>query len=297
MKRGEAVEQDMSELVDAFESGKKRADESAVTQIVESGKQEDERFEEALDRFAREDHKIVYQLVEGDYPNILDRELLAGALEKKYLDPESEEAKEYEELLEARERNKDLGVSTDGQTERTIKRHQQIGNFIDFLTKMNDRAYEKLEQGWQKEAEGEQAEAAKKFAIESAERKQENTEVEVPSRLDPEKTVRLKLGDYIHALAILLTRKPGKDEIKSINMRIDALKDTMLATMEKSELIALYEKSRNDAKRLEKEYLELEADSRLYEPTAESQEALLKAADLSRTANFKTIIYSEFLKS
>lgn len=288
-----SVEGDMGRVEASFEAKKGSGpEEEVVADLIASNRQEGESLKESLNRNAENPKSLVYTYIEGKYPDILDRELLAGVLGKKYFSEESPLNQEYQEMLDQREKRSDKGLSLNWSQEQLITRFNQIHDYIEVLLKMNDTAYKKLEASWEKEECEDNTESDEEVE-KSAQEKLSTIKLKVPSAKDPENGVVMSLEEYITAIAKKMHMNISVRERDDLDIRVNHLKDVFNRNFSPRERELLYTKARSESSSLAKEYLESHRKLMRTEPTNEDVKRFEEIQKQYHLASLKTYIYSE----
>ncbi len=239
---GMSVGEQMDDFVDGFESQKSALSIETMVHFLRTEEISSEHTNKhTLEDTARDPESLTYKRIKEKYPDILDRELLIGALAKKYIDPEESESQR---------RINELGVVIDGIDQKTVRmeevthkgaidqghppkeyielinsslrpaaeqsklksRRDEIADLIQFVGIMNDTEYELIQKQLEIEANNARMEQRTVIEKEEAIKKFEEYKITVPSKKSESGQIEITLREYLEGIA-------GKDALQSISKK------------------------------------------------------------------------------
>ncbi len=273
--------EDMQRLEQAFESRPAGNRDDDIVANIREGLQPNETLEQAIIAERYPD----IQILKDRYPDILDRELLASVLEKKYLAPDSSYTKELEALERRHEAAIEQGHPPIEYTDHIVKK-SKVSALVDFLTKLNDHEYEKMSQGWLAQAtieEDDRRQAERVAEIREARELLYNHHLYVPSEKNPSGQVDITLFRFVDGLAYKLIR--GEMDGTEESARIKLLKETIEEVFRpelRAHLYRLFEGQMKGAKAILENYEIVEKTRQLTEDERKEYTASLKEYYLAR---------------
>lgn len=228
---GMGVGEQMDNLVQKFESQKPGLSIEAMAHALRTDEISSEHTNKhTLEDTARNPESWTYKRIKEKYPDILDRELLIGALAKKYTDPEESESQqrinelgvvvddidqktdtmedvthkgaidqgyppeEYTELINSRQRPA-------AEQSKLKSRRDEIADLIQFVGIMNDTEDELIQKQLENEANNAKMEHRIAIEKEEAVRKFEEYRILVPSEKDASGQTEVSLKEYLDGIA------------------------------------------------------------------------------------------------
>jgi len=244
-----SVEEDITKIVHEYET--KNGPNS--TEKILSSIMRDQLIKPgvSIEEIASDPESFAYKIVEDRYPEILDRELLAGVLSKKYLDPESEFQNEFHQLEFRHSAAIEQGHPP-VEYSRMAEKNSGIFNVVKFLTAMNWTEYETLQKKWEKEAEQEKEKEITFKQKREAVKEFESYRILVP-REGSEESVELSLKEYINSLAVKMFREEMKKT--DIDTRIEHIKANFKFAIKPIYRMYIFEEYLNVYKTAQKNWL------------------------------------------
>jgi hypothetical protein len=123
---------------------------------------------ESIEHIAENDKTVLKNLVDDKYPSFEERELLAGALFKKYLDKDSEYNKEYSKLYDESEQNATYRVPDKLRIMQKVR--DRASETVRYFTALNDIEFNKAEKKISDEKLNDMSELRKKVEAEKRDR-------------------------------------------------------------------------------------------------------------------------------
>jgi len=235
-----------------------------------------------------------FQVVQNKYPNILDRELLAGAIDKQFLGESSDLSKEIEDIYDRNEQAIEQGHRGTSNYDGLMDKRSKFFDLSRFLTIMNDAENDKTL------AEIERREKQEEKAIEDETKRHESVSrfreysILIPSTKTESDNVEMTLSEYLSGIA----RKTQNRQFtrKECETRVMHLKANFNFAFEPGEKKYVLEEYETKKKEAQKEWEKWQSQAILHE--LEKDE--IKAADTSsynlRIASLELDIILELLK-
>ncbi len=262
-------------------------DEKSIISIL-SGIAGSELYKNAADR-----DSFIYSVIQRKFPNIIDRELMAAVIDKKYLSKDSNMRGRIDEIYRVHSAAIEQGHPSP-EYRKLIETVDGYYNLRTFLTIMNDTAIEDLRKEWDKEA----TEAVIKNREEEDKKKTieifENYKILVPSEKSREGNVEMTLSDYLDGIATKAAR--GEMSDKEFKTRVAHLKANFTFIVEIFQRKYILDKYIDERKRAREEWLKWQEENNLFEATEKSQKELNKSAYNLRKATIKLAIAEKLTK-
>lgn len=289
---GMNVERDMAGLVEDFEHQKHYSIEKILQSLTHDSLYAP-GSRTTLEDVAKDPRSLTANIIRDHYPDILDRELLAGALDKKYLDREESEYPKKIDELEAENKAAIEQGHAPAEYTSLVERKSEIADLVLFLSLMNQTEDEAMQKQWEKEARAAEHERQIQIDRETALKKFEEYEIAVPTREDPNVHKNLSLGKYIDGVATLAAS--GNISKEEYQTRVDHIKANFQFAFEPQIRWYIGEKYQEECKAARQEAEKWQSEAILHELSDEDKIAARKALKALLKADSALQIVREIL--